>query len=56
MHSNLFLGGLSALAAVSGISASFVPGFPPVTRVPLEQRQASATKVEALAATISEDP
>ena len=56
MQFTLFLSGLATLAAVPGISARFVPEFPPATRVPLEQRKASATTAEALAATISEDP
>ena len=46
MHFNLLLGGLTALAAVPGISARFVDGFPPATRGPLEKRQASATTAD----------
>lgn len=56
MHRSLFLSGLAALAAVPGISARLVDSFPPATRVPLEQRQASGTTAVAPATTISEDP
>lgn len=55
MRLDIFLSGLAAIAAVPDVSASFLDGFPPATRVPVEQRQAFVTTAVAPAATISED-